>query len=146
MRRRDFIITGGRAGLGLCFAALLGESCGGAPYFAQATVETDRVSVRKSEFQYLKKEETQERSYVFVQPAGAEFPVCLYRLGDIYTACLMRCTHKSCEVEVQGSRYVCPCHGSKFDTAGAVLDGPAERPLQTFKTTQDETFIYIWLA
>ena len=146
MKRRDFIVAGSQASLGFCLAALLGESCGSAAYFAQATVEADKVSVRKSVFQYLKKEVLHERNYVFVKPPGAEFPVCLYKSGDVYTACLMRCTHQGCEVEVQGNRYVCPCHGSEFTPAGAVLEGPADRPLKTFKTTQDETFIHIWLA
>ncbi len=146
MKRRDFIITGSQAGLGFCIVAMLGESCGSAPYFAQATVETNKVSVPKSEFQYLKKSEVQERPYVFVKPPGAEFPVCLYKSGDTYSACLMRCTHQGCEVEVQGSRYVCPCHGSEFSTTGDVLEGPADQALKTFKTTQDETFIHIWLA
>jgi len=146
MKRDEFIIMSSQAGLALCLAALLGESCGIPVYFAQATATADRVSVPKSEFQYLKKEELHERNFVFVKPPGAEFPVCLYKSGDTYTACLMRCTHQGCEVEVQGSRYVCPCHGSEFSIGGAVLDGPADRPLKTFKTTQDETFIHIWLA
>lgn len=146
MERRDFLVTGCQAGLGLCLTALLGESCGTAAYFAQMTVETDKISVRKSEFQYLKKEAIQERSYVFVKPAGAAFPICLYKKDNQYTACLMKCTHKGCEVEVQGSRYVCPCHGSEFSTAGAPLEGPAERPLKTFKTTEDENAVYIWVA
>ncbi len=141
MNRRAFIA----AGSGFCIAALLGESCSSA-YYAQLTVEGNKISVRKSEFQYLKKEEVQERAYVFVKPVGAGFPICLYKKGDDYTACLMRCTHQSCEVEVQGSRYKCPCHGSEFSTDGALLEGPAERPLKTFKTEQDETFVYILVA
>ncbi|MEQ1746679.1 MAG: Rieske (2Fe-2S) protein [Saprospiraceae bacterium] len=146
MKRRDFIVTGSQVGLGFCFAAICGVGCGSAAYFAQAAVDANKVSVPKSEFQYLKKSETQERPYVFVKPPGAEFPVCLYKSGDTYLACLMRCTHQGCEVEVQGSRYVCPCHGSEFTTAGDVLEGPADQPLKTFKTSQDETFIHIWLA
>jgi cytochrome b6-f complex iron-sulfur subunit len=146
LKRRDFIVTGGQAGLGFCLAAVLGESCGAAAYYAQATVDAEKVSVRKTEFQYLKKEELRQRNYVFVKPPGAEFPVCLYKSGDTYTACLMRCTHRGCEVEVQGSRYVCPCHGSEFTTAGIVLEGPADRPLKTFKTDQDENFVHILLS
>ncbi len=146
MERRDFIVTGCQAGLGLCLAALLGEACGTAAYYAQATVGSETIAVPKSEFQYLQKEEVRERSYVFVKPVGAEFPICLYKKGNVYTACLMKCTHRGCEVEVRGSRYVCPCHGSEFDPGGTVLEGPAERPLKTFKTTEDETHVHIWLA
>lgn len=146
MERRDFILTGCQAGLGLCLASVLGAGCGSAAYFAQATVDGQKIAVPKSEFQYLKKEEIRERNYVFVKPAGAEFPICLYKKGALYTACLMKCTHRGCEVDVHGSRYVCPCHGSEFDPDGAVLEGPAERPLQTFKTTENENNIFIWLS
>jgi Rieske Fe-S protein len=43
-----------------------------------------------------------------------------------------RCTHRSCLVqwdEDEGG-FHCPCHGSRFDRAGLVLNGPAERPLE----------------
>ncbi len=41
------------------------------------------------------------------------------------------CTHQGCQVSsVQGGKILCPCHGSVFDaTTGAVLSGPAGRPL-----------------
>lgn len=146
MDRRDFIVSSGQAGLGLCLVALLGQGCATSAYFAQATVEANKVSVPKSEFQFVKKGEAQTRDYVLVKPEGAAFPVCLYKTGETYTACLMRCTHQGCEVEVQGKQYVCPCHGSEFSTDGARLSGPADQPLKTFKTTQDDAHVYIWLA
>jgi cytochrome b6-f complex iron-sulfur subunit len=34
-----------------------------------------------------------------------------------------------------GQLYVCPCHGSKYTTAGAVANGPANRALTTFPST-----------
>ena len=43
------------------------------------------------------------------------------------------CTHKGCslaEGDLEGTTVTCICHGSQFDVAtGAVLRGPAERPL-----------------
>lgn len=41
------------------------------------------------------------------------------------------CTHTGCLLnEVVNGRIHCPCHGSRFSLDGAVISGPAERPLQ----------------
>jgi cytochrome b6-f complex iron-sulfur subunit len=40
------------------------------------------------------------------------------------------CTHQGCQVAPSGKQLNCPCHGSQFDaTTGAVLHGPATKPL-----------------
>jgi len=47
------------------------------------------------------------------------------------------CTHQKCTVDYLPERKVifCPCHGAQFSTTGAVLAGPALRPLERFATT-----------
>jgi len=42
------------------------------------------------------------------------------------------CTHMGCIVRWNGAErsWDCPCHGSRFDAAGRVLDGPASRNLE----------------
>ena len=43
------------------------------------------------------------------------------------------CTHEGCTVaNFSGSQFVCPCHGSTYSTSGSVVQGPANRPLQSF--------------
>jgi Rieske Fe-S protein len=44
------------------------------------------------------------------------------------------CTHQGCDVRFvnQGSGFSCPCHGSRFDFAGAVTNGPAGSPLRHY--------------
>jgi glycine/D-amino acid oxidase-like deaminating enzyme/nitrite reductase/ring-hydroxylating ferredoxin subunit len=42
------------------------------------------------------------------------------------------CTHQGCEVAFNPIEHSwdCPCHGSRFDINGRVLDGPAKKPLE----------------
>lgn len=55
-----------------------------------------------------------------------------------YQAMTSVCTHQGCTVNsFNGSRVSCPCHGSQFSTAGAVVRGPATAPLRTYPTTFD---------
>ncbi len=57
-----------------------------------------------------------------VQPASGQF-----------VAFSAVCTHQGCTVDAPSSgRFHCPCHGAVFDArSGAVLQGPARRPLPT---------------
>lgn len=42
------------------------------------------------------------------------------------------CTHTGCLLnEIADGTINCPCHGSKFSLDGAVVNGPATRPLET---------------
>src|SRR6266853_2041 len=47
-----------------------------------------------------------------------------------------QCTHLGCiyHWEAEASSFVCPCHASAFGIDGAVLDGPAPRPLDRHVT------------
>ncbi|MCL5109334.1 MAG: Rieske (2Fe-2S) protein [Chloroflexi bacterium] len=48
--------------------------------------------------------------------------------GGFY-AIVAVCTHLGCTPRLEGDAFVCPCHGSRFTREGAVLQGPATRPL-----------------
>jgi nitrite reductase/ring-hydroxylating ferredoxin subunit len=60
-----------------------------------------------------------QRLAVYRDEAGA-----LHALSPI-------CTHMGCHVAFNPAEktWDCPCHGSRFDVRGAVLDGPATHPL-----------------
>ena len=54
----------------------------------------------------------------------------VYRDAEGLYALSAVCTHLGCVVAVdEGKGYFCPCHGSRFDTQGKVVAGPAPRPL-----------------
>jgi glycine/D-amino acid oxidase-like deaminating enzyme/nitrite reductase/ring-hydroxylating ferredoxin subunit len=44
----------------------------------------------------------------------------------------LRCTHMGCLVRFNAAEHSwdCPCHGSRFDVDGSVLEGPAVKPLE----------------
>lgn len=52
--------------------------------------------------------------------------------SGIYAMSLV-CTHLGCTVVVTEDGLSCPCHGSRFDRQGNVLNGPADRPLKRLK-------------
>jgi cytochrome b6-f complex iron-sulfur subunit len=54
-----------------------------------------------------------------------------------FIALSLVCTHQGCTVNFDGANDVfnCPCHGSKFDGKGNVLNGPATAPLNKLKVT-----------
>jgi Rieske Fe-S protein len=52
---------------------------------------------------------------------------------DAFAALSAFCTHEGCTVSgFQSPTYVCPCHGSKFNLSGGVVQGPAIAPLRAF--------------
>jgi glycine/D-amino acid oxidase-like deaminating enzyme/nitrite reductase/ring-hydroxylating ferredoxin subunit len=57
----------------------------------------------------------------------------VYRHDDgTLHAVSLRCTHLGCLVRWNGGErsWDCPCHGSRFDVEGRVLEGPAVHPLE----------------
>ncbi|GAW68358.1 cytochrome B6 [Geoanaerobacter pelophilus] len=74
-------------------------------------------------------------------PDGAlvyrEARVALMRRGDSVYALDLVCTHLGCTVNVTPTGLVCPCHGSRFDREGKVLEGPADRPLKRYAVEAD---------
>jgi Rieske Fe-S protein len=54
----------------------------------------------------------------------------IVRSGGSLVAFDLTCTHLGCTVKATARGFACPCHGSRFDTGGGVLKGPASRPLR----------------
>jgi len=50
-----------------------------------------------------------------------------------FSALSLVCTHLGCTVEQKTDGFTCPCHGSRFDSNGTVINGPAEKPLRSLR-------------
>jgi Rieske Fe-S protein len=112
-----------------------------ATHYASGIMDATGISVSKSEFTYLKKEQTLTRQYIIVQNDKLEFPIYVYRFSDTeYSALWMKCTHQGAELQASGDALQCPSHGSEFTNKGAVSNGPAENNLRLFPViVQTET-------
>ncbi len=146
MIRKDFIKTCGFACLGGTALATFLQSCASPNYFAQHTFTNNLITIKKSEFIKIGKDKQIQRKYILFRSAKYNFPICIYKISEeIYSALLMQCTHKSCELQPHGDYLSCPCHGSEYTNKGIVQNPPAEQDLQTFKTTTDNENIYVEL-
>jgi len=117
--RRDFLT---QVGFGACAAAVLGSGAVTMDYlepkvlfepptaFAAGTpVDFPEGTVRFDK---------EHRAYVIGAPGG------VYALSAV-------CTHLGCITRYRSDENAisCPCHGSRFDLEGDVVNGPAPRPL-----------------
>lgn len=135
MDRKHFLKKcAGLAGAGVLFP-LLWQSCKGFAYISHTT-EADRIRVKKSDFA--------EHPFVLIQPVNLPAPIYLTKLeNDEYSALLLQCTHRACEVRPAVKELQCPCHGSVFSNTGEVLESPAERPLRRFQVIENGENLYI---
>ena len=146
MERRKFIKSCCYATIAIPVLGTVLQSCG-TLYYASVTSDSKKITIAKSEFIQKKKDKTSNRKFVLLKIEKLDFPICVYKIsGEEYVASLLMCTHSNCELNVGGGIYTCPCHGSEFTTAGAVLEGPANKNLKTFKTTTDNENIYVYLS
>jgi Rieske Fe-S protein len=67
---------------------------------------------------------------------GQPLPIAVTRLSETVVLAVSRiCTHEGCTVNLptsSGGTLNCPCHGSRFQTNGTVVNGPAARSLGSF--------------
>jgi 3-phenylpropionate/trans-cinnamate dioxygenase ferredoxin component len=79
----------------------------------------------------LKEGDMQAFKVLDTKIAVANVAGTFYAFGDT-------CTHRECslaEGDLEGTTVTCRCHGSEFDvTSGAVLRGPALKPVETYET------------
>ncbi len=59
--------------------------------------------------------------------------VFIFHRPEGFVAISAVCTHLGCIVNQAPPGFVCPCHGSRFDPNGKVLQGPAPSPLPWYE-------------
>ena len=126
MERREFIAVCASGG-----AALLLAGCASLVTHP-VPVTGNTVRVRVSAYPELAKPD----GAIKILPDGRAEPILVLAQPDAFSALSPICTHRGCTVGVQGPRLVCPCHGSTYDRMGAVLKGPAERPLARYRVAR----------
>lgn len=143
MNRRSFLKQSCTLCAGGSFLPAVLSGCQ-ATHYVSGVVEPDGLSVLKSEFIYLKKEQSLTRAYIIVQNEKLEFPIYVYRFSENeYSALWMKCTHQGAELQASGDQLQCPSHGSEFNNKGILSNGPAERNLRSFPVLVKDNKIVI---
>jgi cytochrome b6-f complex iron-sulfur subunit len=70
-----------------------------------------------------------EQFQVGSETAFTDQNLVLFRDDEGFYAVSSTCTHLGCTVARSKEGFACPCHGSRFDSTGSVVGGPAPRPL-----------------
>lgn len=72
-------------------------------------------------------------------------PYALLRVGEEFRAFSKICTHLGCVVQwkADDQTFRCPCHAAVFDANGAVISGPAPRPLPRLKVEVSAGKVYV---
>ncbi len=60
-----------------------------------------------------------------------------------FTALDLSCTHQGITVQEQGSKWICPAHGSQFALNGKLVNGPARSALQKYPVSATSAAVII---
>jgi cytochrome b6-f complex iron-sulfur subunit len=131
--RRDFL---SRIGLGACAAAAVGSGLVTLDFLKPKVLFEPATTFRAgSPSDYpdgTVRFNKEQKAYVVGSPGG------VYALSAV-------CTHLGCITRFLSDQSViaCPCHGSRFDLEGNVVEGPAPRPLPWLDVTLDSSGLLV---
>ncbi|MCX6139447.1 MAG: Rieske 2Fe-2S domain-containing protein [Candidatus Kapabacteria bacterium] len=146
MDRKEFFQSCGCVLFGGIAISAVTSGCSSSTYTAQHTRNGKLVTVPLSEFVENRNGVFQPRAFVIVKLAGEKYPIGVYQHGDKkYSALLLRCTHRSCELQPLDDYLICPCHGSEFTTRGVVQSPPALVNLESYAVTVENNDVVIHL-
>jgi cytochrome b6-f complex iron-sulfur subunit len=127
MPRRDFL---GLAALGSMAAAML------LSLFGMLKLPKAAVTASPSKKFNVALPENLAAGEAFVPPGRN---VAVFRDEEGVHAISTVCTHLGCIVKANPNGFECPCHGSGFQKDGAVVKGPAPKPLPWLKVTKSRS-------
>jgi len=142
--RRQFLVRSAQA------AGLVGlaNACGGCAWFHKQDIQVEvpekaeSVSLALSKYPKL----AAPGGIVRVEGKDGDARVMVIRRADgSLVALSMECTHWGCDVEWKKDKneLECPCHGSRFDANGKVLEGPADDPLTNYPVSEADGVVTV---
>ena len=116
-------------------SSLMLEGCASVSYLPYRE-ENNLLVIKKSNFA--------KEKYGLIGYKNLPAPIYITKLeNNKYSAVLLECTHKGCEVSPAGDILICPCHGSEYSNTGEVLQPPADKDLYRFGIKTDSENIYV---
>lgn len=139
--RRDFLKNTCTLCLGMVTVAstsILLEGCTSLPLF-KATAIDGEIQIPKSSF-------LPDEKMKMIRCESLDYDILLVLQDDKnHQALLMKCTHADNILIANLNGLSCNLHGSTFNLKGEVTNGPANFPLQKFRTTENMNHINIHL-
>lgn len=126
MDRKEFIkrsCTGVCVALGSGFlmSAFL-QACKTPLGIVKTRSEKDKVTIPLAEFA--------QGDYKLVRVANYNYDLAVQKKADgTYLALVLKCTHAAQPLTRTGNGFYCTLHGSQFAKTGAVVKGPADKPM-----------------
>ena len=148
--RRRFCAGACQAASGATLATLFSACGGSSPTSPSATAST--LSVLPGQFANSRVQVTVAGSPLanVGSAARVESTAGLFLISrtsdSTFTAIDGVCTHEGCTITgAAGDIYVCPCHGSRYNRSGQVVNGPAKASLRQYATTFSDGVVTIAL-
>ncbi|MCS7081657.1 MAG: Rieske (2Fe-2S) protein [Bacteroidetes bacterium] len=147
--RREFLRAASLGCLGALFAGL-GAGLAGCDTVGERTSDSEsgitiegntiRLDLTKPDARPL----AVAGGFLFIRQART---IALNLDGSRIRAFTSVCPHAGCDVsQFQGGQLICPCHGSRFNTSGQVLQGPAAQPLREYGVSRSGDLVTIRLS
>lgn len=142
MERNEFLRLLGTAGLAVCAGCSL-ESCSSSSDPSPSTPAPTGIDFTLDLTAPVNAALLTDGGFVY---KSGVIVVCLSASLQVYTAVSQACTHQGTTIgfDVANGNFLCPNHGSRFSTAGAVVNGPATASLKKYNTTLTGTNLRVF--